>query len=112
VQTRRGRRVEAGGGSVEERGGAGNGGAVGIELGRRAADTGRGGTAATGPARVSPVGRMRHWTRAVRHRYGARLPAAMIRHCASRLANLLLELLRRVPEIHFTAHYSHANSKK
>lgn len=110
VQTRRGRRVEAGGGSVEERGAAG--GAVGVELGRRAADTGCGGATATGAARVSPVGRMRHWTRAVRHRYGARLSAAMIRHCVSRLAELLVELLRRVPEIHFTAHYSHANSKK
>lgn len=118
MQTRRGRRVEAGGGSIEERGGA-DGGTVSIELGRRAADTGCGGTAATGAARVSPVRRMRHWTRAVRHRYGARLPAAMIRHCVPRPrprrlrpANLLLELLRRVPEIHFTAHYSHANSKK
>lgn len=111
MQTRRGRRVEAGGGSVEERGGAG--GAVGIELGRGAPDTGCGGASATGAARVSPIGRMRHWTRAVRHRYGARLPAAMIRHCVPRLADLLLELLlRRMPEIHFTAHYSHANSKK
>lgn len=108
MQTRRG--VETGRGSIEERGGAS--GTVGIELGRRAPDTGCGGTPATGAARISPVRRMRHWTCAVRYRYGARLPTAMIRHCVSRLANLLVEFLRRVPEIHFTAHYSHANSKK
>lgn len=104
VQARRGRRVKAGGRSVEERGGAGAraGGTITIELGRGAPDTGCGGTAATGAARVSPVRRVRHWTRAVRHRYGARLPATMVRHCVSRLVLTVESLsLRRVPEIHF-----------
>lgn len=95
--------IEAGG-SVQKRRRAG--GAVAVELGRRTADCGGGGATAAGASRVPSARWMRcHWTGAVRDRYGARLPVAMIWHCVLRVADLL-ELLRRVPEIHFTALFS------